>query len=306
MIVGITLITFVLVNLAPGDPLTAMIPPELMSEMSPAQLDAKRRQLGLDKPMIVRYFIWLGELAQGNFGFSYLDRQPVLKIIWERIPPTLELTFAALVIGTIGGFIMGVVAALKQYSIYDYALSFVSLAGLSVPGFFLALIALFLFVLRFEWFPSHGMTSELGKFNIWDNLYHLVLPASVLAVELLAVSTRYARTAMLEVLNSDYVTTARAKGLSEWIVIGRHAFRNALLPLITISSLRIPLLFGGVIVIEQIFSWPGMGLLTVRSIINHDYPSLMALTFWIAIIVLFSNLLADVLYAVADPRIRTE
>lgn len=306
MIIGITLITFVMVNLAPGDPLTAMIPPDLMAEMEPAQLDAMRRQLGLDKPMFIRYFIWLGELAQGNFGFSYLDRQPVLKIIWERIPPTLELTFAALVIGTIGGFIMGVIAALKQYSMYDYALSFASLAGLSVPGFFLALIALFLFVLRFEWFPSHGMTSELGKFNIWDNLYHLVLPASVLAVELLAVSTRYARTAMLEVLNSDYVTTARAKGLSEWIVIGRHAFRNALLPLITISSLRIPLLFGGVIVIEQIFSWPGMGLLTVRSIINHDYPALMALTFWIAIIVLFSNLLADVLYAVADPRIRTD
>lgn len=306
MIVGISLITFVLVNLVPGDPLTAMIPPDLMAEMSPAQLDAKRRQLGLDKPMFVRYFIWLGELARGNFGFSYLSREPVLKIILERIPPTLELTFAALVIGTFGGFIMGVIAALRQYSVYDYALSFVSLIGLSIPGFFMALIALFLFVLRFEWFPSHGMTSELGTFNIWDNLYHLILPASVLAVELLAVSTRYARTAMLEVLNSDYVTTARAKGLSEWVVIGRHAFRNALIPLITISSLRIPLLFGGVIVIEQMFSWPGMGLLTVRSIVNHDYPALMALTFWVAVIVLFSNLLADVLYAVADPRIRTE
>ena len=306
MIVGISLITFVMVNLAPGDPLTAMIPPDLMAEMSPAQLDAKKRQLGLDRPMMVRYFIWLGELVRGNFGFSFLSREPVLKIIWERIPPTLELTFAALVIGTLGGFVMGVIAALKQYSLYDYALSFASLVGLSIPGFFLALIALFLFVLRFEWFPSHGMTSELGRFNIWDNLYHLVLPASVLAIELLAVSTRYARTAMLEVLHSDYVTTARAKGLSEWVVIGRHAFRNALLPLITISSLRIPLLFGGVIVIEQMFSWPGMGLLTVRAITNVDYPVLMALTFWVAVIVLFSNLLADVLYAVADPRIRTD
>lgn len=306
MIVGISLITFVMVNLAPGDPLTAMIPPDMMSEMSPALLDAKRRQLGLDKPMIVRYFIWQGQLLRGNFGFSYLSREPVLKIIWERIPPTLELTFAALVLGTVLGFFMGVIAALKQYSLYDYILSFVSLVGLSIPGFFMALIALFLFVLKFEWFPSHGMSSDLGHFNLWDNLYHLALPASVLGIELLAVSTRYARTAMLEVLKSDYVTTARAKGLAEWVVIGRHAFRNALLPLITISSLRIPLLFGGAIVIEQMFSWPGMGLLTVRAITNVDYPVLMGLTFWVAIIVLVSNLLADVLYAVADPRIRTE
>ena len=305
MIIAISFITYLMVNVAPGDPVSAMINPEAVGEWTPEFFEARKRQLGLDKPLPVRYVVWLGQLVKGNFGYSYTTGQPVLFMIGQRMGPTLELTFAALMIGTLGGVAFGVVAAYRQYSVYDYALSFISLIGLSIPTFFLALVALFLVVLKLPIFPSHGWSSELGTFSIFDNLYHLILPASVLSIELLAVSTRYTRTAMLEVLNSDYVTTARAKGLSEWTVIGRHAFRNALLPLITISTLRLPLLFSGALVIEQMFAWPGMGLFTIRAITNVDYPVLMGITFFVALIVLVSNLLADILYAVADPRIRT-
>ena len=306
MVIGISLITFLMANWAPGDPLTAMISPEEIGGLTPRFFELKKKQLGLDKPIPVRYLIWLRELAKGNFGHSFMTAEPVLKMIARRMPATLELTFGAMVIGTVGGIIFGVIAALRQYSVYDYALSFISLIGLSVPTFFFALIALFLLVLKLPWFPSHGMTSELGTFSWPDHLHHLILPASVLAIDLLATSTRFARTAMLEVLSSDYVTTARAKGLSEWKVIGRHAFRNALLPLITITSLRLPGLFSGALIIESMFSWPGMGLFSVRAIVNVDYPVLLGVTFFIAVTVLASNLLADILYAVADPRIRTK
>ena len=306
MMLAISMITYVMMNLLPGDPVTALIDPFSLQEgISQEYIDAQKKRLGLDKPIPVRYVIWLGQLLRGNFGFSYMTGQPAIKMIRGRMVATLELTFTALIIGTLGGIVFGVVAALKQYSFYDYALSFVSLIGISIPTFFLALVALFLVVLKVPIFPSHGWTSTLGEFHILDNLYHLMLPALILSIELLAVSTRFARTAMLEVLNSDYVTTARAKGLSEWKVIGRHAFRNALLPLITVSTLRLPILFGGALVIEQMFAWPGMGLLAVRAIVNADYPVLMAVAFFTALIVLLANLLADILYAVADPRIRT-
>ena len=215
MMLAISMITYVMMNLLPGDPVTALIDPFSLQEgISQEYIDAQKRRLGLDKPIPVRYGIWLGQLVRGNFGFSYMTGQPVVKMIWGRMIPTLELTFTALIIGTLGGIVFGVIAALKQYSFYDYALSFVSLIGISIPTFFLALVALFLVVLKVPIFPSHGWTSTLGEFHILDNLYHLMLPALVLSIELLAVSTRFARTAMLEVLNSDYVTTARAKGLS--------------------------------------------------------------------------------------------
>jgi peptide/nickel transport system permease protein len=252
----------------------------------------------------VRYGIWLGQLVRGNFGYSYYTGQPVLKMIGQRVIPTLELTVAAMVLSTVLGVLFGVIAALKQYSIYDYSLSAVSLFGLSIPTFFFALGAMFIFAATFELLPVRGMSSLEGDFSIWDNLVHLIMPATVLSIDMMAGNTRYARTAMLEVMNSDYVTTARAKGLSEFAVIGRHAFRNALLPIITITTLRVPFLLGGAIVIETMFTWPGMGLLSIDSIHQRDYPTLMGLAFLIALLVLAANLLADILYAYADPRIR--
>ena len=304
MMLFISLITFVFINVAPGDPVSAMIDPEMGMGASTAQMDALREQLGLNKPIPVRYVIWLGELVRGNFGYSYQSGRPVLKIIGSRFWPTIELTVAAMVFATVLGTLFGVIAALKQYSAYDYLLTVFSLIGISIPAFFFALLALFLFSATWHLMPSFGMQTGTEGFEPLSNLYHLILPAGVLSLELMAATTRYVRTAMLEVLKSDYVTTARAKGLDEFVVIGRHAFRNALLPLITITTLRLPFLFGGAIIIEHMFAWPGMGQLSIFAIEQRDYTVLMGLTFFIAMIVLTANLLADIFYAYADPRIR--
>ena len=302
----ISLITFLVANLAPGDPVSAMVDPSTMAGLPDDYFELRLKELGLDKPMYVRFFIWLGQVVQGNLGYSYINGIPVIERIGIRVLPTLELAGAALIIGTVGGTFFGVVAALKQYSVYDYVLSFFSLFGIAIPTFFFALVALYFVSYQIELFPAFGMTNADHGFSIIDNLYHLILPASILSIDLMAGTARYARTAMLEVLHSDYMKTARAKGLSEYVVLGRHAFRNALLPLITITTLRLPFLFGGAIVIEFMFAWPGMGRLAIRSIEARDYMTLMGLTLIVGITVLASNLLADILYALTDPRIRTE
>ncbi len=301
LLVAITMLTFAFINLAPGDPVSAMADPQLTLG---GDREAQLKRLGLDKPIPVRYVIWLREMFQGNFGYSYISGQPVAGIIRSRVLPTVELTSVALVLSVTMGTLFGVIAALRQYSIYDYVLSLLALVGFSIPLFFFALLALYLFAAVLPLFPSFGMTTYGGDFKIMDNLYHLILPATVLSIDSMAGNTRYARTAMLEVMRSDYVRTARAKGLPELAVIGTHAFRNALLPLITVTTLRLPFLFGGAILIEYMFAWPGMGQLSITAVTTRDYTVLMGLAFIIALLVLGSNLLADVLYAYADPRIR--
>ena len=303
----ISLLTYAFINLAPGDPISAMSDELTITAgggMEGAVSEGLRRRMGLDKPWPVRYVLWLRELANGNFGRSYSTGEKVINEIGRRMIPTLELTAVTLVLSTVFGVLFGVIAALKQYSVYDYGLSIVALFGVSIPAFFFALLMLYIFAAVLGWFPSHGMNTYGTEFSIWDNLHHLALPAFVLAIESMAGNTRYGRTAMLEVMKSDYVTTARAKGLSEYVVIGRHAFRNALLPMITITTLRLPFLFGGAILIEFMFAWPGMGQLSVTAVFNRDYTVLMGLAMVTSVIVLSANLLADVLYAYADPRIR--
>ena len=304
LMLAITIVTFVFINLAPGDPFTAMMAPDGMMSGNVGDLDAMREAAGLNRPIPIQYLLWLKEILRGNFGDSFHSGQPVLNIIGGRILPTLELTFAAFVVSTIFGTLFGVIAAMRQYSVYDYLLGFASLFGLSIPGFFMAMVALLLFADFLPLFPSFGMQMDTGGFNLKENLHHLILPATVLSIESMAANTRYARTAMLEVLKSDYITTARAKGLSQFVVIGRHAFRNALLPLVTLTSLRLPGLIGGAIIIEFMFAWPGMGILSIRMVNERDYTVLMGLTFFIAVLVLVTNLLADILYAYVDPRIR--
>ena len=306
MLLGITMITFVIANLAPGDPISALISPE--DQLNEEDLERMRRALGLDRPIPVRYVIWVKELCTGNFGFSYFTKQPVLDRVLPRLLPTVELTGVALLISLLVGVGFGVISALRQYSVWDYSLSVLSLIGLSIPTFFFGLVALLVFGLLWPVLPVFGMSSgetdlSLGA-KIADNLRHTILPAGVLSIDLVATNTRYARTAMLDVLGADYIRTARSKGLDEWVVMGRHAFRNAVLPIITITSLRLPLLLGGAVVIEVVFSWPGLGQLSVDAIHQRDYPVLMALTLFLSTLVLVSNLMADVLYAYADPRIR--
>ena len=303
LLLAISVVTFTFINLAPGDPVTAMINPD--QQLQAGDLEKMREYYGLNEPAPVRYVIWLREALTGNLGYSYMTKEPVLDRILARVPPTLELMGAALLISTVLGTTLGILAALKAYTFWDYLLSVLSLVGLSIPGFFFALVVLYLFAARIPIMPAFGMSSRSGDTNaVLDNLHHLILPATVLSLELTASLTRYARSAMLDVMRTEYVTTARSKGLSEYKVISRHAFRNALLPLITIVSLRLPLLLGGAIVIESMFQWPGMGLLSLAAIEQRDYPVLMGLTFVTATLVLLGNLVADILYGFADPRIR--
>jgi peptide/nickel transport system permease protein len=301
MLLGITIIAFTFINVAPGDPVTAMIDPQQGS----AGLDMQRlrEQMGLNQPLPVRYGIWLKEVVTGNFGYSYRTGQAVIKRIGERVPATLELMGTALLFSTVAGCGLGIGSALRRYSVWDYGLTVVTLVWVSVPAFFFALVALYVFALRLNILPTFGMVTP-GSTDPFDHAKHLVLPAAVLSLEALAGVTRYTRAAMMDVLSQDFVTTARAKGLPARLVTLRHAFRNALLPVITVVSLRVPVLLGGAVVIEYVFQWPGMGTLAITSIEQRDYPVLMGLTLMTASLVLLSNLAADVLYAYADPRIR--
>ena len=302
ILLGVTILVFTMINLAPGDPIAAMVPPEL--GLSGPALQAYKESLGLDKPLPLRYAIWLGELGRGNLGYSYISQRPVTRIILDRLWPTLELTLSALVISVLLGVTLGVVSAVKQYSALDYALTLLSFVGVSTPGFFAGMGALYVFALKVGWFPTSGMVTPGADLGLLDNLRHLALPALVLGLERTAALVRYTRSSMLEVIRQDYITTARAKGVRERVVIGAHAFRNALIPLITVVGLSLPFLFSGAVFIEVIFSWPGMGSLAVNAINQRDYPVIMGFNLVAATVVLSANLLADLAYSFADPRIR--
>ena len=296
--------TFGFINLAPGDAIDAMIDPQEL-EAGAQDLERLREAMGLNRSVPERFVVWLGQIVRGNLGYSYYTGEPVLKRISAKILPTLELTATAMILSTVLGTIFGIIAALRQYSMYDYTLGIASLFGVSIPTFFFALLALYLFAFVWEIFPSHGMGYVPGEgLSLRLNIYHLILPALVLSIDTMAGKTRYARTAMLEVLKADYVTTARAKGLSEHVVVLRHGFRNALVPLITVTMLRLPGLFGGALLVEAIFTWPGMGQLTIQAVGQRDYPMIMGLTMIVSTLVLLANLAADLLYAYADPRVR--
>ncbi len=296
--------TFAFINLAPGDAIDAMIDPQEL-EAGAQDLERLREAMGLNRSVPERFVVWLGQIVRGNLGYSYYTGEPVLKRISAKILPTLELTATAMILSTVLGTIFGIIAALKQYSMYDYTLGIASLFGVSIPTFFFALLALYLFAFVWEIFPSHGMGYVPGEgLSLRLNIYHLILPALVLSIDTMAGKTRYARTAMLEVLKADYVTTARAKGLSEHVVVLRHGFRNALIPLITVTMLRLPGLFGGALLVEAIFTWPGMGQLTIQAVGQRDYPMIMGLTMIVSTLVLLANLAADLMYAYADPRVR--
>ena len=304
LLLVIAVSTFVFINLAPGDAIDAMIDPQEL-EADAKDLERLREAMGLNRSVPERFVVWLGQIVRGNLGYSYYTGEPVLKRISAKMLPTLELTATAMILSTVLGTIFGIIAALKQYSMYDYTLGIVSLFGVSIPTFFFALLALYLFAFVWEIFPSHGMGYVPGEgLSLRLNIYHLILPALVLSIDTMAGKTRYARTAMLEVLKADYVTTARAKGLSEHVVVLRHGFRNALIPLITVTMLRLPGLFGGALLVEAIFTWPGMGQLTIQAVGQRDYPMIMGLTMIVSSMVLLANLAADMLYAYADPRVR--
>jgi peptide/nickel transport system permease protein len=301
---GITLLVYVLINMAPGDPVDMMVPFLQDSTVSEAWKEQMRERLGLNAPLPVRYILWLKEVASGNLGYSYMRGQSTLKLIGHHLRATLELTVSAYLISLIIGVSIGIVSALKQYSLLDYAVTVLSLASLSVPGFFLALLFIYIFALRLDILPTSGMQTLGQPFSLKDHLLHLAMPAIVLGTELSATLARYTRSSLLEVRGEDYVTTARAKGLRKSAVLFRHTLRNSLLPVITILGVRLPRLFSGAVIIEQIFVWPGIGLLSIRAVIERDYPVLMGVSLIVAVLVVLSNLITDIAYAFVDPRIR--
>lgn len=305
VLIGITIIVFALINLAPGDPVTGMIDPTL-GDFSPELIERERARLGLDQPLPVQYLLWLGRVLQGDLGYSLINRKPVAQLIAQRIVPTLQLTFAALVVSIVLGVGIGILSALKPYSLLDYVVTFFSFAAVSVPGFFLSLGLIYIFALQLRWLPTSGMFSLGKEPSFLDSLRYMIMPVTVLGIGSAAPLVRYARSSMLEVLHQEYTNTARAKGARERRVVLLHALPNALIPLITVIGLRLPLLFAGSVIVEQIFHWEGMGTLNIWAVMNQDYTLLMGLNMISAILVLFANLLADIAYAIVDPRIRYE
>jgi peptide/nickel transport system permease protein len=302
ILIGTSLLIFVFVELAPGDAVDAMMPPEAF-----ANADAKERmreQLGLNDPAPIRYVQWLGRTVTGDLGYSLTSKKPITDIIFARLPTTLQLVGVGLLISIVIGITTGVIAAIKQYSWIDYLTTFFSFFWLSIPGFFLGLLVIYIFAVRLNWFPAFGATSPGAENPVLDRLHHLVLPGLALGLDLAAALTRYTRASLLEVLHQDYIRTARAKGLREWLVIVRHGLKNALIPIITVIAFRLPYLISGAVIIETVFQWPGIGLLLLNAATQKDYPLVLALGLIVTLVVVISSFMADVAYSIVDPRIR--
>jgi peptide/nickel transport system permease protein len=308
LLLGITVITFSVIHIAPGEPV------EMQVAMNPKITAEARERLrkfyGLDKPLYVQYGVWVKKLAMLDFGRSFApDNRPVVDKIKERIPVTISLNIIALIIEFGVAIPIGILAAVRRDTIFDKGMTVFVFLGFAVPTFWLALLLMYLFGVKLGWLPISGLHS-LGSESFstlqwfWDLLKHLILPVSVAAFGSLAGLSRYMRSTMLEVIRQDYITTARAKGLSERAVIIRHALRNALLPVITLMGLSVPGLIGGSVIFETIFAIPGMGQLFYGGVMARDYPLVMGILVIGAGLTLIGNLLADVGYAVADPRIR--
>ena len=299
VLIGITLIDYAIMCLA-GSPLEMLKGPRI----SDAALQAKEIAAGLDKPLIVQYFVWLWQLLQGNLGYSMKSYEPVSAMIGSHIGPTLLLMGASLALSLLIAVPAGIYSAVKQYSKGDYAVVTASFIGSSIPSFFLALILIYIFTVKLGILPSGGMNTLGMDGSVADTIRHMVLPVTVLAVSLAGSNIRYIRSSFLEILQQDYLRTARAKGIGYKRVIWKHAMRNALLPIVTVIGMQIPMLFGGAVNIEQVFSWPGLGLMTMTAIMGRDYPVIMGVCLLSAVVVLVSNLITDILYALVDPTIQ--
>ena len=298
VLIGITIIDYAIMCLA-GSPLEMLQGPRISQEA----LANKAIQLGLDKPFYIQYLVWMGQLLQGNLGTSLKSYQPVADMIGSHIGPTLLLMGTSLIVGLAIAVPSGIYSAIHQYKKRDYAVVTLSFIGVSIPGFFLALMLIYLFTVKLGWLPSSGMTTLGTDGGFWDVVRHMIMPVTVLAVSVAGSNIRYVRSSMLEILQSDYLRTATAKGLGRKRVIHKHALRNALIPIITVIGMQIPTLFGGSIIVEKIFSWPGLGLMTMNAILGRDYPVIMGVCLLTAVVVLAGNLITDILYALVDPTI---
>ena len=298
---GITFAIYLLINLAPGGPLSVLAS---SGEMSLSDLEALKISMGLDKPIVVRYFIWLGDLFRGDMGVSYRTSQEVSLMISQRVIPSLTLTGTGIIGAVLIGVPLGIISAYKQNSIWDHISTFIAFIGASVPNFFLSLLLIYILAVKLKLFPTSGMQSSGQAGNIADFLRHLALPAFVCGIQPIGNYIKQTKSSVLEVLNEEYIKTARSKGLTNTVIVLKHAFRNALIPVVTTISLTIPFLIGGAVVTEQIFAWPGIGSLMITAITGRDYPVIMGVAVMICGVVLVANLVLDLIYAALDPRIK--
>lgn len=296
----ISVISFGIMKMAPGDPTALMMDPMIKQE----NLEAYKESYGLNDSIVVQYGRWLGNMVQGNFGESFIRQGvPVSELITARLPNTLLLMLVSTFIAFIISIPLGVWSATKRNSLQDYAITVVSFLGVATPNFWIGLVLIMVLSVHLGWFPIGGVATYGEPFSIWDRLHHLVLPAFVLATADMAGLTRYSRSSMLDVLRQDYIRTAKANGFRQKTVIFKHGLRNALIPIITIFGLMLPSFIGGSVIIESVFAWPGIGLLFMEAAFQRDYPVIMAVVVIAATLVVIGNLLADILYAVFDPRI---
>ncbi len=301
MAVGVSFLIYLALDLSPGDAVSRMLSPE--RSVDPAKLEALRKALGLDQPLLVRYWIWLTNVLQGNFGYTLTGGVPISRLLAERLPATLELSGVALVLSSIFGAILGTISALRRGTATDNALTVAGMIGVSIPEFFFGLVAILIFALNLQWLPVGGRLLPSYD-SYWDHIPNLVMPALVLSIMMTAGVMRYARSAMLDALSRDFIKTARSKGLPEWRVNLLHGFRVALTPVIVLIGFRLPMLIGGSVIVEQVFQWPGLGSAFVMAVRNKDLPVVMTVALLSVVLVLMVSLIIDVLTAIIDPRVR--
>ena len=303
LLIGVSIIGFAMMHLAPGGPLAVYT---LNPTITAQDIERIKHVFGLDQPIYIQYLKWATGMFTGNWGNTFFGGRPVLDVILERMPATFLLMGSGMSVAVLIGMLIGILGAVRRYSIFDYLATTGAMVALSFPTFWFGLMTIFIFSLKLGWLPSGGMFTLGGDEDILDLMKHLILPTVVLALVLVAQWSRYTRSSFLEVIHQDYIRTARSKGLSAGRVLFRHAFPNAVSPLIALAGVQLPWLFSGALVTETIFGWPGMGRLFVDSLTMKEYPVLMGMIMITAAAVIIGNLLADLINALIDPRIRLE
>jgi peptide/nickel transport system permease protein len=296
----VTMIGFTVLHMAPGGPMSQFA---ASSDLSAADIAAIEARMGLDRPVYIQYLDWVWRMLQGDWGASFRDQQPVLSVIGSHLGATFQLMVAATVLAVLLGGWIGVMGAIRRNSWFDSISTIASMIAISIPTFWFGLIVIYVFSIELQWLPS-GNRYTAGDGSFWNYIHHLIAPSIVLALVSTATWSRYMRSSMLDAMSQDFVRTARSKGASESRILFGHILRNAMLPMITVAGLQLPMLLSGALVTETVFAWPGMGRLFLDSISYRDYPVVMGVLMFTAILVLLGSLLADLLYSVVDPRIR--
>ena len=305
MLFVITFIIYLGLELTPGDAVSHMISPELLSSMDPAKLDEIRAAYGLNDPFILRYLKWIGEILRGNFGYSISSGVPIIDMIKELLPATLELAVAALLISTILGSVLGLFSAIRRGTFTENLLTVAGMIGVSIPQFIFGMVCILIFSLKLGWLPVGGRMMP-GRTAFIDRYQYLILPALVLGISLTAGVMRYARSSMLDTMNAEYIRTARSKGLPEWKINLVHGFRVALTPVVVLIGFRLPTLIGGAVLIETIFRWPGIGSAFATAVRSQNYPLVMMIALITVTAVLLSSFIVDIFTALLDPRVKLD